>query len=402
MARSFSELAEAYTRAQGARASWFVAARHVPDALAKLGIVGPADRLVVCADDFEQAFRTGFPGERLRFIGEPSAAAFLAASGAGEGRAADADAAAGSESDAPSLPVISSFSDASGEAGTVGRAREGRGSGAPVAHHASYAHAAGASAEHLFWFVNAIGCRGLRVPDLRELARAAQGAGAILIVDDTVPSCFGCAPLELGAHIVLEALDRVAAGAMATRTVALAVARSVTGRGRRQRTDPVAEDAYLVLAQRLGQGAAPAPEIPLEDLAALDRGLASLSARMQAHMDNARAIAEYLACHPRVPSVSYPGLKSHPDHAVAANVLRHGFGPAVDFELPAPVTAASLIAVCDPAFRAAPAGGPCTRLSARDGAEARFIRLFAGVDDPLDIVDSLDQALRMFCNPPQP
>lgn len=402
MARSFSELAEAYTRAQGARASWFVAARHVPDALAKLGIIGPADRLVVCADDFERAFRVGFAGGRLRFIAEPTADAFLAASGTGEGRATGSGIAAGAGADAASLPVISSFSDTSGEVDAAGPARGHEAVDAPVAHHASYAHAAGASVERLFWFVNAIGCRGLRVPDLRDLARAAQGAGAILIVDDTVPSCFGCTPLELGAHIVLEALDRVAAGAMSTRTVALAVARPVTGRGRRRRTDPIAEDAYLLLAQRLGQGAAPAPEIPLGDLVALDRGLASLSGRMQAHMDNARAIAEYLVCNPRVPAVSYPGLKSHPDHAVAANVLCHGFGPAIDFELPAPVTAASLIAVCDPAFRAAPAGGPRTRLSARDGAEARFIRLFAGVDDPLDIVDSLDQALRMFCNPPQP
>lgn len=65
----------------------------------------------------------------------------------------------------------------------------------------------------------------------------------------------------------------------------------------------------------------------------LERGLSSLDARMQAHFDRARALAEYLAANEMVRNVRYPGLTSHPDHAVATGILEHGFGPAVEFDL---------------------------------------------------------------------
>ena len=146
----------------------------------------------------------------------------------------------------------------------------------------------------------------------------------------------------------------------------------------------------------------PSFDVSGRDLDALARGFATLPARMQRHGDNARAIAEYLAANPYVPSVAYPGLPSHPDHEVAARTLRHGFGPAVDFELPHGLSARGLIAACPASYRSARAGGPTTRLSAPRGDEARFIRLFAGVDDPLEIVDSLDRAMRLSCDPPQP
>lgn len=370
MGLSFSEVAERFAEAHRGRAAWFLSASNVPEAIAKLGLVGPTDRLVVCADDFAHAFHRGFHEGTVRFVDEPTPEAFTEASDPDEEPEPD--------------PARTSYASAP-----------------EPAHHASYAHAAGACVDRLFWFVNAIGCRGLRVPDLRALVRAAQAAGAVLIVDDTVPSSFCCHPLALGAHLVFEALDRVAAGELSEKLVGLAVAPSVTGKGRRRRTDPLAEDAYLLLAMRLGQGTTPSALAPA-DLDAVARGLETLPARLQTHTDNARALAAYLDCHPAIPWVGYPGLASHPDHDVAAAVLEHGFGPAVEFELPYPVTAASLIAVCDPSFRAAPAGGAITRMSARDGAEMRFIRLFAGVDDPLAVADSLDQALRMFCNPQQP
>lgn len=65
----------------------------------------------------------------------------------------------------------------------------------------------------------------------------------------------------------------------------------------------------------------------------LERGLSSLDARMQAHFDRARALAEYLAANEMVRNVRYPGLTSHPDHAIATGILEHGFGPAVEFDL---------------------------------------------------------------------
>lgn len=371
MGPSMSEVSQAFSDSYGARCGWLLAARHVPDALARLGLVGAGDRLVVFADDFAESFSRSFPLAQLAFIDNPSADSFLAASDA-----------------APSAGVCDFEAvpdDVTAEH--------------PV-HHASYAHGAGACFERLYWFCSSIGGYGLRAPDIRSIARAAAAAGAILIVDNTVPSSFGCQPLALGAPVVFEALDRVAGGGLGAKAVGLAVARPVSGKGRRRRVLPQAEDAYLQLALRLGTGAAPAGGVSPKDLACIDDGMRTLGVRMQRHMDGARAIAEYLAAHPRVPRVFYPGLSSHPDHAVASGTLLHGYGPAIDFELPEPVTARSFISFCAPAYRLSPAGGAVTRMSALKGDEARYIRLFAGVDDPIDIVDSLDQALRMFCNPP--
>lgn len=430
MARSFSDVSQAIASAYGARAAWMLPARHVPDAIAKLGLIGPGDRLVVFADDFAEAFTPRFPASALSFADNPSPEAFLAASGhaekaavtgaipaaaessetIGSSAAAASPSVAGSSAVAAS-PSVAGASAAEAPSGTVARlAAEPLDDVTPdhPVHHASYAHGAGACFERLFWFVSSIGGFDLRVPDLRALARAAASAGAILIVDNTVPSSFGCQPLTLGAPIVFEALDRVAAGGLSRKVVALAVAPSSVGKGRRRRVNPLAEDAYRLLAMRLSSspaasgGAVTSTVLSPADLAAIDAGLSSLAQRMQVHMDNARAIAEFLACHPAVDAVSYPGLKSHPDHAVAANDLMHGYGPAIDFHLSAPLRARSVIAACGPAVRESTAGGPATRMSAAKGDEARFIRLFAGTDDPLDIVDSLDQALRMFCNPPQP
>lgn len=328
----------------------------MPDLLAKIGLIGRSDRLVVFSDDFIDAFLARFPRASLVFAAAPTADAFRAA-----------------QERASALP------------------------GAVEGTPASYAHAPGLAAGRTFWFVNSIGGFGLRVPDLRGLARAAAASGAILMVDNTVASSFSCRPLALGAQVSLEALDRVAAGGLSRKAVAVSVAPSVTGRGRRRRVDPLAEEAHRLFAMRL---AAPSSPLAEDDLARLAEGVGTLAARMQAHMDNARVIASYLACHHGVEAVAYPGLEDHPDHGVAARVLEHGFGPAVDFT--APVAAGRFLAASSAAGRAAPAGGSRTRMFPLAGDGSRLIRLFAGLDDPLAIVDGLDQALRPFCDPPEP
>ena len=361
MTQANIELEREFSAAGCARASWFVRAQNVPQTIAKLGLVGPSDRLVVRANDFTAAYLRFFGTGTLTFAKDQTVEAFMDATRASNHPAA----------------------------------------GGPKEGHASYADGAGARFDRLFWLVNSIGCRGLRVPDIRALAAAAREAGAILIVDNTVASSWGCKPLALGAHIAFEALDRVASGALAAKAVAISVARSVTGRGRKQRTDELAHQAYCLLAQRLGgERSQLVFNVDDADLNIIENGFSTLAARMQQHVDHARVIAEYLAAHPLVPQTCYPGLKSHPDHAVAAQVLQHGFGPALDFELPDAVTAGEFIEGCTCSGRPYPAGGAHTRMSALCGDEAHFIRLFAGLDDPIDIVDSLEQAMRLYCNPP--
>ena len=325
------QLEEAWAVRTGAREARLVAAPHVPAALSLLGIVRPGDRLVAFADDFADAFASGFDGCDVVLVGSPSAEAFAAAS---EGFDASFDA------------------------------------GGP----------------HLWWFVNSIGGFGLRVPDLRALGRAAREARALLVVDNIVASAFGCDPLRLGAALSLEALDRVCAGKAPCKLVAASVARSQL---KRHHVDAAAECAHALLE---GCGLAKL-DLPADEAAVLERGFDSLDARMQAHFDRARALAEYLAANEMVRNVRYPGLSSHPDHAVAMGILEHGFGPAVEFDL-IERSAGELFDALPGVFRTSPAGGATTRLSATRGKQGSTIRLFAGTDNPLVVASALDNALR--------
>ena len=325
------QLEEAWAARAGAREAWLLAASHVPAALSQLGIVRPGDRLVAFADDFADAFAHGFEGCDVVLVDPPSVAAFTAAS---EGLDASFD----------------------------------------------------AEGPHLWWFVNSIGGFGLRVPDLRALGRAAREARALLVVDNTVASVFGCDPLRLGAVLSLEALDRVCAGKAPRKLVAASVARSQL---KRHRVDAASECAHTLFASC----GASALDLSAEEADVLERGLSSLNARMQAHFDRARALAEYLAANEMVRDVCYSGLSSHPDHSVATGILEHGFGPAVEFDL-IDRSAGELFDTLPGEFRTSPAGGSTTRLSAPRGKQGSAIRLFAGTDDPLQVAATLDNALR--------
>lgn len=325
------QLEDTWALRAGAREARLVAASHVPAALSLLGIVRPGDRLVAFADDFADAFARGFDGRDVVLVGEPSAAAFSAAS---EGFDASFD----------------------------------------------------AEGPHLWWFVNSIGGFGLRVPDLRALGRAAREAHALLVVDNTVADVFGCDPLRLGAVLSLEALDRVCAGEAPRKLVAASVARSQL---KRHRVDAAAECAHALL-EWCGLAAL---DLSSDEAEVLEHGLDTLDTRMQAHFDRARALAEYLAANEMVRNVRYPGLTSHPDHVAATGILEHGFGPAVEFDL-IERSAGELFDALPGEFRTSPAGGATTRLSALRSKQGGTIRLFAGTDNPLVVASALDNALR--------
>lgn len=332
------QLEEVWALRTGAREARLLAAPHVPAALSQLGIVRPGDRLVAFADDFADAFARGFDGCDVAMVGEPSVAAFAAAS---DGFDASFD----------------------------------------------------AEGPHLWWFVNSIGGFGLRVPDLRALGRAARVTHALLVVDNTVASAFGCDSLRLGAALSLEALDRVCAGKAPRKLVVVSVARSQL---KRHRVDATAECAHALLE---GCGLTKL-DMPADEAGVLERGLSSLNARMQAHFDRARALAEYLAANEMVRNVRYPGLSSHPDHAAATGILEHGFGPAVEFDL-IERSAGELFDALPGEFRTSLAGGATTRLSAPRGKQGSTVRLFAGTDDPLIVSATLDNALRNWLNHPR-
>lgn len=327
-----TELEDMWATRVGARDAVVLAAPHVPAALAELGLVGRGDRLVAFADDFAEAFAERFGGADLAFVEAPRIDAFEAAS-------------AGAES-------------------------EGR----------------------LFWFVNSIGGYGLRVPDLRRLGAAAEAAGAVLVVDNTVASHFGCHPHDLGATMALEALDRVCGGAAPRKLVAASVARSQRKRRRVDARAEWAHDALTAARVRLAPLVQP-------DIDAVEAGVATVSLRMQMHMDRARAVAEYLTANEMVSGVAYPGLASHPDHMAATSNLLHGFGPAVEFELPESLSAGEFFGMLPDTYRTSPAGGAVTRVSAPKDKSSGLVRLFAGIDDPLAVAADIDTALRAFYHP---
>lgn len=154
----------------------------------------------------------------------------------------------------------------------------------------------------------------LRITDIRHVAQAAHAVGAEVVVDNTFLSPVLQQPLQLGADLVVHSTTKylnghsdVVGGAVVART-------------------PERAQQLAWWANCLGLTGA-----PFDSWLTL-RGLRTLGARMRAHQENATRIAELLAAHPAVAALHYPGLTTHPGHALAARQQR-GFGAMLSFEL---------------------------------------------------------------------
>jgi cystathionine gamma-lyase len=152
----------------------------------------------------------------------------------------------------------------------------------------------------------------LKILDIAAIAALAKKKGAISVVDNTFMSSYFQKPLDLGADIVVHSVTKymnghsdVVGGALATNSDQL-----------------YTELKFLQNAI----GAIPAPM----DCFLVMRGLKTLHVRMERHAQNAMAIARYLEKHPKVEKVIYPGLESHPQHAIARKQMS-GFGGMITF-----------------------------------------------------------------------
>jgi cystathionine beta-lyase/cystathionine gamma-synthase len=140
----------------------------------------------------------------------------------------------------------------------------------------------------------------------------------------------------------------------------------------------------------------------------LERGLKTLAIRMTRHNTNGHAVASFLAGHPRVASVSYPGLVSHPDHEIAARTL-DGFGGMVGMTIKGGIPAAERflkrlrLYVHAPSLAGVESLVSEPRLTSHKGftpealadcgiAEG-FVRLSCGIEDAEDLIADLEQAL---------
>ncbi|MGH8146461.1 MAG: cystathionine gamma-synthase [Rhodanobacteraceae bacterium] len=154
----------------------------------------------------------------------------------------------------------------------------------------------------------------LRITDIRHIAQAAHAAGALCVVDNTFLSPALQQPLTLGADVVVHSTTKYINGHS-----------DVVGGAVIAREAEVA-DKLKWWGNCLGLTGA-----PFDSWLTL-RGLRTLSARLRAHQENAAALAELLDQHPAVTHVFYPGLASHPQHALAQRQQR-GFGAMLSFEL---------------------------------------------------------------------
>ena len=157
----------------------------------------------------------------------------------------------------------------------------------------------------------------LKVAHIGALAERAHSGGAALIVDNTFPTPYLCQPLALGADYSVHSASKYIGG---HGDVLAGVV--VTSAANRQR---------LFTLEKL-IGAVLAPEVAWLAL----RGLKTLPLRMERHCQNALVVARWLAEHPAVAKVNYPGLPTHPQHELAAELFAgRGFGGMISFELKA-------------------------------------------------------------------
>src|ERR1700722_2280944 len=230
----------------------------------------------------------------------------------------------------------------------------------------------------------------LRLVDLRKAAAFAKEWDLISMVDSTFGSPALQKPLEEGFNLVLHSGSKYLAGHSDV----------IAG--------VVAGSAALIRQVRqsvVNLGGSMDPEAAF----LLIRGLKTLDLRVERHCKSAMKVAKFLAQHPQVASVHYPGLASHPDHALAKRQMRGGFGGMLAFDMKGGLGAAKRF--CDRVevfLLAASLGGveslvvlpiftSHAKMSTEElraaGVAPGTIRMSVGIENPEDLIEDLRQAL---------
>jgi cystathionine gamma-lyase/cystathionine beta-lyase/cystathionine gamma-lyase/homocysteine desulfhydrase len=229
----------------------------------------------------------------------------------------------------------------------------------------------------------------LRLTDLRVASEIAHARRAAVVVDNTFASPYVQRPIELGADLVVHSTTKFLNGH----------SDSVGGIVIATRDDHI---EWLRFVQN-AEGAIIGPM----DAWLVLRGTKTLHVRMERHNANGLALAEFLASHPKVQQVHYPGLRSHPQHELAKRQMC-GFGGLISFDLGTRDKAAALLNHVRLMALAESLGGvetlishPATMTHASVPPERRqqigitdgLVRVSAGIEDIEDLKEDLDQAL---------
>ncbi len=230
----------------------------------------------------------------------------------------------------------------------------------------------------------------LKIFDIAALAKLATSKNILSIVDNTFMSPYFQRPLDLGADVVIHSVTKymnghsdVVGGVFITNHTAL-----------------YTEMKFLQNAV----GAVPGPQ----DCFLVMRGLKTLHLRMREHEKNAIAIANFLNEHPLIEKVIYPGLPSHPEHALAKQQM-HGFGGMISFVIKGDLNSARKFLETTKLFTLAESLGgvesliehPAIMTHASVPAENRralgivdtLIRISVGIEDLQDLINDLKTAL---------
>lgn len=228
----------------------------------------------------------------------------------------------------------------------------------------------------------------LKLVDIAAVSAAARAQDALVVVDNTFASPYLQQPLDLGADLVMHSATKYLGGHSDL------VGGVVAGRGEALR----ARLAFL-------QNAAGVVPGPMDSWLAL-RGLKTLALRMERHSKSGLALATWLEGHPRVERVIYPGLPSHPSHALALRQMPRGHGGMVSFVVKGGEAEARRIVAATRLFTLAESLGgveslielpaAMTHLSVADSPLAvppGLVRLSVGIEDLEDLRADLAQAL---------
>jgi O-acetylhomoserine (thiol)-lyase len=273
-------------------------------------------------------------------------------------------------------------------------------------------------------FGETIGNPGLEVLDIKAVADVAHARGLPLMVDSTFATPYLCRPFEHGADIVMHSVTKFLGGH------GIAIGGIVVDGGRLDwaasgdkfptMTQPYAGYHGIAFAEEFGPAAfiMRARAEGLRDFGAcmspanafyLLQGVETLPVRMARHVANAEGVAHFLEQHPAVAWVKYPGLESHPDHALAKRQMPKGAGAILSFGIKGGRKAGAklierlklfshLANVGDAkSLVIHPASTTHQQMSTEDLARAgvgeELVRLSIGLEDPQDLLDDLGQAL---------
>lgn len=231
----------------------------------------------------------------------------------------------------------------------------------------------------------------LNIVDIEAVCKQVAGKGIKVVVDNTFASPYLQNPLDLGADIVMHSATKYIGGHSDVIHGAVIV--------------KDIEDAKKLHFIQNAAGGVPGPQ----DCFLVLRGIKTLHVRVQRACENAMAIAEYLAKHPKVSKVYYPGFKTHPNHEIAKKQMKM-FGGMVSFDLTNnTLEAADQVLSSTHLFSLAESlggvesliGHPATMTHASIPREERLkvgltdslIRLSVGIEDIDDLIEDLEKAL---------